>query len=239
MSWGDAELLLTALAAMLSPTTLSFSVLALVLGDRPLRTGIWFYLGALSAMLAIGVVAAFVLRNVAASSASTPKTWVAVVDVIAGALLIVYVVRLVLRPVNPEKAAGMVTRMGKVASSPAIAIVGAGAVLANAGAFIPLALKAISEKNPSTAGYIGYWVGFTLVSLLPLGAAIVMLLVARDWTVRILNLARDWLVLHARTVAAAIVVLLAAALSAQRDCRAHVEALERSRPGTARVGCDA
>jgi hypothetical protein len=212
MTWGDAELLLIALAAMLSPTTLSFSVLALVLGERPLRTGLWFYLGALSAMLAIGVIAAFVLGNAAASHTSTPKTWVAVVDVIAGALLLVYVWRVVRRPVDPEKAASMVARMGKVASSPAIAIVGAGAVLANAGGFIPLALKAISEKDPSAAGYIGYWVAFTLVSLLPLGAAIVMLLVARDWTVRILNLARDWLLLHARTVAAVIVVLLAAAL---------------------------
>jgi uncharacterized membrane protein len=212
MSWGDAELLLIALAAMLSPTTLSFSVLALVLGERPLRTGLWFYLGALSAMLAIGVIAAFVLGNAAASHTSTPKTWVAVVDVIAGALLLVYVWRVVRRPVDPQKAASMVARMGKVASSPAIAIVGAGAALANAGGFIPLALKAISEKDPSAAGYLGYWVAFTLVSLLPLGAAIVMLLVAREWTVRILNLARDWLVLHARTVAAVIVVLLAAAL---------------------------
>jgi hypothetical protein len=51
------------------------------------------------------------------------------------------------------------------------------------------------------------------VSLLPLGVALVMLLVARDWTVRILNLARDWLVLHAaRTVVAVLVVLLAAVL---------------------------
>jgi Sap-like sulfolipid-1-addressing protein len=212
MSWGDAELLLIALAAMLSPTTLSFSVLALVLGERPLRTGLWFYLGALSAMLAVGIVAAFVLGNAAASHTSTPKTWVAVVDVVAGALLLVYVARVVRRPVDPEKAASMVARMGKVASSPAVAIVGAGAMLANAGGFIPLALKAISEKNPSAAAYIGYWVGFTLVSLLPLGVAIVMLLVARDWTVRILNLARDWLVLHARTVAAVIVVLLALVL---------------------------
>jgi uncharacterized membrane protein len=212
MSWGDAELLLIALAAMLSPTTLSFSVLALVLGERPLRTGLWFYLGALSAMLAIGVIAAFVLGNAAASHTSTPKTWVAVVDVIAGALLLVYVWRVVRRPVDPQKAASMVARMGKVASSPAFAIVGAGAALANAGGFIPLDLKAISEKDPSAAGYLGYWVAFTLVSLLPLGAAIVMLLVAREWTVRILNLARDWLVLHARTVAAVIVVLLAAAL---------------------------
>jgi len=38
MGWIDAELALTAVAAMLSPMTLSFSVLALVLGDRPLRT---------------------------------------------------------------------------------------------------------------------------------------------------------------------------------------------------------
>ena len=212
MSWGDAELLLIALAAMLSPTTLSFSVLALVLGDRPLRTGLWFYLGALSAMLVVGVVAAFVLGDAGASHTSTPKTWVAVVDVIAGALLLVYVLRAIRRPADPEKVASMAARMGRIASSPAIAIVGAGAMLANAGGFIPLALKAISEKDPSAAGYIGYWIAFTLVSLLPLGISIVMLLVARDWTVRILNLARDWLVLHARTLAAAIISLLAVAL---------------------------
>jgi len=212
VSWGDTELTLIALAAMLSPTTLSFSVLALVVGDRPLRTGLWFYLGALSAMLAIGVAAAFVLGNTAASSTSTPKTWVAVVDVVAGVLLLAFVARWVRRPADPAKAAGMIKQMSKVASSPAIAVLGAGAVLANAGGFIPLALKSISEQDPSAAQYVVYWVGFTLVSLLPLGIAIVMLVVARDWTERVLNAARDWLLLHARTVAAVIVVLLAAAL---------------------------
>ena len=40
------ELGLTTLGAMFSPTTLSFTVLALVLGERPLRTGAWFFLGA-------------------------------------------------------------------------------------------------------------------------------------------------------------------------------------------------
>src|SRR5206468_9335487 len=108
VSWGDTELGLIALAAMLSPTTLSFSVLALVLGDRPLRTGIWFYLGAFSAMLAVGVMAAFVIGNVAASPTSTPKTWVSVVDVIAGVLLLVWVGRAVRRPADPEKATGLV-----------------------------------------------------------------------------------------------------------------------------------
>jgi Sap, sulfolipid-1-addressing protein len=212
MGWGDAELLLIALAAMLSPTTLSFSMLALVLGDRPLRTGFWFYLGALSAMLAIGVVAAFLLGDSAASGSSTPKTWVSVVDVVAGALLLVFVVRFVRRPVDPDKTAAMIARMSAVASSPAIAIVGAGAVLANAGGFIPLALKAISEQDPSAAQYVAFWVGFTIVSLLPLGVAILSLLIARNPTMRILTAVQDWLVLHARTVAAVLLGILAGVL---------------------------
>ena len=66
----EVEFALVCLAAMLSPTTLTFSVFALVLGDRPLRTGFWFYLGALSITLVIGVVAAFVLGNDLASQTS-------------------------------------------------------------------------------------------------------------------------------------------------------------------------
>src|SRR4051812_17318857 len=120
MSWIDSELALTALAAMLSPTTLTFSVLVLVLGDRPLRTGFWFYLGAFAATLGIGIIAAFVLGTSAASGTpSTPKTWVAVLDVVIGLLLLVWVVRVVRRPADPAKVAGAVDKMGKVASSPA------------------------------------------------------------------------------------------------------------------------
>ena len=206
------ELGLVALAAMLSPTTLSFSVLALVLGDRPLRTGAWFYAGALGATFAVGVVAAFVLGDAAASNRSTPKTWVAIVDVIAGALVLVFAVRLLRRPANPERAAGMIAKMSTVASSPAIAIVGAGAMLANPGGFIPLALKEISETDPSATQYVIEWVLFTLVALLPLGVALVMLVFARDRTVRTLDAARGWLERHAQTIAAALLVLIAAAL---------------------------
>jgi hypothetical protein len=206
------ELGLVALAAMLSPTTLSFSVLALVLGDRPLRTGAWFFVGALGATLAVGVVAAFVLGDAAASNSSTPKTWVAIVDVIAGALALVFAVRLLRRPADPERAAGMIAKMSTVASSPAIAIVGAGAMLANPGGFIPLALKEISETDPSATQYLIEWVLFTLIALLPLAAALVMLVFARDRTVRTLDAARGWLERHAQTIAAALLVLIAAAL---------------------------
>jgi Sap, sulfolipid-1-addressing protein len=213
LGWIDAELALVALAAMLSPTTLSFCVLALVLGDRPLRTGAWFYVGALGATLAVGVAAAFVLGDAAASpDKSTPKTWVAIVDVAAAALIIVYVVRALRRPPNPQRTASMVERMSTVASSPAIAIVGAGAALANPGGFIPLALKTISETDPSAAGYVVEWVFFALVSLLPLAVALVMLAVARERAQRVLLGARLWLERNARTVAAVILLLLAAAL---------------------------
>lgn len=213
MGWIDAELALTALAAMLSPTTLTFSVLVLVLGSRPLRTGLWFYLGAFGATLGIGVVAAFVLGDVASDpTPSTPNTWVAVLDLVLGAGLLALLALRLRKPVDPARVAGMTAQMEKVASSPAVAIVGAGAALANPGAFIPIALKDISELDPSAPQYIAAWLFFTIVSLLPLLTAIVLLVVAPEWTERLLGQARRWLELHARTVAAAIVVLVAASL---------------------------
>ena len=213
MGWIDAELVLVALAAMLSPTTLSFSVLALVVGDRPRRTGLWFYVGALTATLAIGIVAAFVIGDIAASDTpSQPKTWVAIVDIIAAVALTVWMVRVLRRPRDPKRAESMVAQMSKVASSPVVAIIGAGAALANPGGFIPIALKDISETNPSTTQYIVEWVFFSLVSLLPLAIAIVMLFVAPEWAGRALNASRDWLLGNARKVAAVIVFLLVASL---------------------------
>jgi uncharacterized membrane protein len=208
----EVELGLVALAAMLSPTTLSFSVLALVLGERPLRTGVWFYLGAFGATIAVGVLAAFVLGDAAHFSTSTPKTWVAAIDVLAGVLLLVYVVRALRRPPDPRRTEAMVERMGRLASSPAIAIVAAGATLANPGGFIPLALKEISELGPSAAEYCLYWLLFTAIALLPLELALIALVLAPVSTRRVLSSARGWLQRHARTIAAAILLLLAAAL---------------------------
>jgi hypothetical protein len=212
MGWIDAALTLTAVAAMLSPTTLSFSVLALVLGDRPLRTGIWFYLGALGATLAVGILAALVLGNRAASTTSYPKPWVAVIDIVAALFLVFFSVRFLRRPRDPKRAQSMIDQMSKIASSPWIAIVAAGAALANPGGFIPIAMKDISETNPSATEYIVEWVFFSVVSLLPLTVALVMLAVSPDRATRFLRRVRDWLLRNARLIAAAIMVLLAAAL---------------------------
>ena len=213
MGWIYGELVLIALAAMLSPTTLTFSVFALVLGRRPLRTGLLFYCGAMGATLLVGVVAAFVIGDFAHSShPSTPKTWVAIVDVVAALALMGWIVRAWRRPPNPERIEGMIDQMTRVASSRAVAVVGAGAVLANPGGFIPLALKSISETDPSTAAYIADWAFFALVSLLPLLVAIVMLAVAPHAAERTLQSVRRWLERHARTIAGIILLLLAASL---------------------------
>jgi threonine/homoserine/homoserine lactone efflux protein len=158
-------------------------------------------------------VAAFVLGDaVASETPSSPRTWVAVLDVVAAALLLVWAVRLWRKPFGPEQQQGMVDRMGKVASSPAVAVVGAGAALANPGAYIPIALKTISETDPSAAGYLVQWLFFALVSLLPLLTAIVLLAVSPVRAQRVLGTVRTWLERNLTTIAIAIIVLLAIAL---------------------------
>lgn len=213
MTTVDTELVLVALGAMLAPVTLFLSVLALVVGERPMRTGLWFYLGAFGITVIVGIIAAFALGNSAASPRpGTPKTWVAVVDILAAVAVLVVVVRFLRRPRDPKRVTRMIEQMSRVASSPVIAIVAAGATLANPGALIPVALKDVSETNPSTAGYIAEWVAFAAVSLLPLSIALVMLALAPEPTRRFLHRARALLEAHARTIAAAILLLLAVVL---------------------------
>jgi len=208
----SSELVLVSLAAMVSPTTLTFSVLALVLGERPFRTGAWFFLGAFVATMAIGIIAAFVIGDVASSGSSTPKTWVAILDIVFAVALFVFAGRRIRRPVDPKTTQSMIQKMSGIATSPAIAIVGAGAMLANPGGFIPIALKAISETNPTATEYILEWLAFTIVALLPLLLALVLLVVARDWTERLLQKARSWLERRAITVGYVLMILLGIAL---------------------------
>ncbi len=214
MGSAEVELFLTAIAAMLSPTTLIFSVLTLVLGERPIRTGTWFYLGALSATLLVGVVAAFALEDLASAPAgsSQPKTWVAILDLVLGALALFYAAKLARNPLSPASEQQMVDKASGLASSPAIAVVGAGAALANPGGFIPIALKDISQLNPNAAEYIVLWVGFALISLLPLSVALLMLRIAPEGTLRILHRAHEWLTRNAARIGAVLIVILGVVL---------------------------
>jgi threonine/homoserine/homoserine lactone efflux protein len=150
--------------------------------------------------LLIGVVAAFVLGNKAASHTSTPKKWVSIVTILAGGVLLMYGIRLLFRPANPDQTARLTERMNKVASAPALAIIAAGAVLANPGIFMLVAAKSISQLDPSTAQYLLDWVLFTVVALLPLGIALLMLRVAPRFTQPRLIFARGWIERHLSSI---------------------------------------
>ncbi|HEU5244430.1 MAG TPA: hypothetical protein VFU33_08520, partial [Gaiellaceae bacterium] len=65
---------------------------------------------------------------------------------------------------------------------------------------------------PSKAGFGAQWLLFTVVSLLPLGLAIVLLLVSRERAERILQVSRTWLEGHLRLIASVIILLLAVSL---------------------------
>jgi hypothetical protein len=209
----DFELALVGLTAMLEPATLLSSVLALVIGDRPLRTGSLFYVGGLGVTLLIGVIAALVVGNVAASPTSSPKTWVSVITTVAGVLVLGYAMWLLFhRRTGHDQMAGVTERMNRVASAPPPAIIAAGAALANPGVFMLLAAKSISQLDPTTAQYFIDWAVFAIVALLPLAVALLMLLIAPGFTAPRLITARGWVERHARTIVGVVLLGLAASL---------------------------
>lgn len=208
----DFELALVGLVAMLEPATLVSSALVLVIGDRPLRTGALFFLGGFGATLAVGVLAAFLLGNALAMPSSETRTGVLVFDVIAGSLLLLYAARMLGRPANPERTAQNFERVNALAGAPAITILAAGALLANAGPFMLIALKGISQLDPSTSQYILDWLLFAFVSLLPLALGLVVLRVSPAWATPKLTAVRGFTERHARIIAALIVVALGISL---------------------------
>ena len=208
----DIELALVGLVAMLEPATLVSSFLVLVLGRRPLRTGSLFYLGGLGATLAVGVLAAVVLGNAAAAPESSPKTWVSIFNVLAGVGILGYVAWSLSHPSDPQKTKENIARMRKLDGAPAASILLAGAVLANAGIFMLVALKDVSQLNPTRLQYILDWTLFALVSLLPLGVALLLLRLAPGATMPVLGRAGNWIEHRARTIALIIATALAVSL---------------------------
>ena len=99
-----------------------------------------------------------------------------------------------------------IAQIEKVVSSRDLAVVAGGALLANAGGFIPIALKSISQTDPSTSQYIIDWFFFSIVSLLPLAVSLVLLVLAPDFAERVLGGARNWLERNGKNVAAVIIL---------------------------------
>ncbi|HET9471721.1 MAG TPA: GAP family protein, partial [Usitatibacter sp.] len=170
--------------------------------------------GGLGLTLVVGVLAAIVLGGSTASmpSSANPKEWVSIVNIVAGCTILGFVAVALLRPANPERTAANLARISALDSAPATTIVLAGAVLANAGLFMVVALKDISQLDPTRLRYILDWTLFALLSLLPLGLGLVMLRFAPGRAMPVLTRARAWIERRARPLAFGVMTLLAATL---------------------------
>ena len=99
-----------------------------------------------------------------------------------------------------------------------IVVVGAGAMLANPGGFIPIALKTISETEPEHGALRREWLFFTVMALLPLMSRLSRC--SSPATGRtVLGRLRDWLEAHARTIPSTAPARSGA--PAQRNLRPH------------------
>jgi hypothetical protein len=208
----DIELALVGLAAMLEPATLISSTLALLVGVRPLRTGLWFLAGGLGVTMVVGLIGAFALGKLAYAPESNPKTWVSIVSLVLGFALATYALVTATRRRDRDQGSAIVDRMRSVSSASRWTILLAGAVLANAGIFMVVALKGISQLEAQGLTYLLDWTLFAVVSLLPLVVALTMLVVAPKWAMPRLSRARAWIEAHARDMTAVICGLLAASL---------------------------
>ncbi len=158
------------------------------------------------------MLAALVLGDAAASPTSTPKTWVSIFNVLAGVAILAYVAWAVWRKSDPQKTAATVARIRELDHASPLTVVAVGAVLANAGILMVVALKDISQLDPSTLQYILDWTLLALVLLLPLGVALLLLRFAPGPTVPRLRRAGAWIELHARAIALIIATVLAVSL---------------------------
>jgi hypothetical protein len=208
----DIELALVGIAAMLEPATLISSTLALLVGDRPLRTGLWFLAGGLGLTMVVGLVGAFALGALAYAPESSPKTWVSIVSLLLGCALAGYAVVVATRRRDGDQGTAIVSRMRSVSRASGWTILLAGAVLANAGIFMVVALKSISQLDVSGVSYLLDWTLFAVVSLLPLVVSLAMLVIAPGWAMPRLTIARGWIEAHARDITAVICGLLAISL---------------------------
>ena len=102
MGWIDSEVILVSLAAMLSPTTLLFSLFVLILGDRPLRTGIG--VGVLTFYIVLTVAGAQDIIAQKLGVSIVPLTWTLRVLVFALPVLLGLLARRVCRALQAEHA---------------------------------------------------------------------------------------------------------------------------------------
>jgi hypothetical protein len=209
------QILPLAVGVALSPVPI-IAVALMLMSQRARLNGPVFVIGWLIGLAVIGVVVLAVAGPGDASSDGKPATWVSVLKLVLGLLLLLLAVRQWHGRPRPGQEVEAPKWMGSVERFSPGKAVGAGAVLSGANPKNLLlaigAAAAIAQTGIGSGDQAIAYVVFALIATLGVAAPVVMFFVLGDRSQRILAGMRDWMGLHNAVIMAVICLIIGAKL---------------------------
>ena len=209
------QVLPLAVGVALSPVPI-IAVALMLMSQRARLNGPVFVIGWLIGLAVIGVVVLAVAGPGGASSDGKPATWVSVLKLVLGLLLLLLAVRQWHGRPRPGQEVEAPKWMGSVERFSPGKAVGAGAVLSGANPKNLLlaigAAAAIAQTGIGSGDQAIAYVVFALIATLGVAAPVVMFLALGDRSQRILAGLRDWMGQHNAVIMAVICLIIGAKL---------------------------
>ena len=209
------QILPLAVGVALSPVPI-IAVALMLMSQRARLNGPLFVIGWLIGLAVIGVVVLAVAGPADASSDGKPATWVSVLKLVLGLLLLLVAVRQWHGRPRPGQEVEAPKWMGSVERFGPGKALGAGAVLSGANPKNLLlaigAAAAIAQTGIGSGDQAIAYVVFALVATVGVAAPVVMFVALGDRSQRILAGLRDWMGQHNAVIMAVICLILGAKL---------------------------
>jgi hypothetical protein len=209
------QILPLAVGVALSPVPI-IAVALMLMSQRARLNGPLFVIGWLIGLAVIGVVVLAVAGPGGASSDGKPATWVSVLKLVLGLLLLLLAVRQWHGRPRPGQEVEAPKWMGSVERFSPGKAVGAGAVLSGANPKNLLlaigAAAAIAQTGIGSGDQAIAYVVFALIATLGVAAPVVMFFALGDRSQRILAGLRDWMGQHNAVIMAVICLIIGAKL---------------------------
>ena len=209
------QILPLAVGVALSPVPI-IAVALMLMSQRARLNGPLFVIGWLIGLAVIGVVVLAVAGPGGASSDGKPATWVNVLKLVLGLLLLLLAVRQWHGRPRPGQEVEAPKWMSSVERFSPGKAVGAGAVLSGANPKNLLlaigAAAAIAQTGIGSGDQAIAYVVFALIATLGVAAPVVMFFALGDRSQRILAGLRDWMGQHNAVIMAVICLILGAKL---------------------------
>ena len=209
------QILPLAVGVALSPVPI-IAVALMLMSQRARLNGPLFVIGWLTGLAVIGVVVLAVAGPGGASSDGKPATWVSVLKLVLGLLLLLLAVRQWHDRPRPGHEVEAPKWMGSIERFSPGKAVGAGAVLSGANPKNLLlavgAAAAIAQTGIGSGDQAIAYVVFALIATVGVATPVVMFFALGDRSQRILAGLRDWMGQHNAVIMAVICLIIGAKL---------------------------